>query len=154
MSWWKYTGTGSSMRQWPTWPSRWPLRSGRIWSGRSWLSPLKTLWKKTFSFKNKPITNGTGTHLGGGGSLLCTHFHTYAPEYSIFCGEGKEILGNVAWGENVKRGKWKREGNEKEKKERGNISVQFTANLGQEWTGIRATTQRRDFQVSKGGISK
>jgi hypothetical protein len=32
--------------------------------------------------------------------------------------------------------------------------VQFTANQGQEWTGgIRATTQRRDFQVSKRGIS-
>ncbi len=27
--------------------------------------------------------------------------------------------------------------------------VQYTANLGQEWTGIHATTQRRDFQVSK-----
>ncbi len=27
---------------------------------------------------------------------------------------------------------------------------QYTANLGSEWTGIRATTQRRDFQVSKG----
>jgi hypothetical protein len=32
--------------------------------------------------------------------------------------------------------------------------VQYTANLGPEWTGICATTQRRDFQVSKGGISK
>jgi hypothetical protein len=32
--------------------------------------------------------------------------------------------------------------------------VQYTANLGQEWTGIRATTQRKDFQVSKRGISK
>ncbi len=32
--------------------------------------------------------------------------------------------------------------------------VQYTANLGQEWTGIRATTQRRDFQVSKRGISR
>jgi hypothetical protein len=38
---------------------------------------------------------------------------------------------------------------------------QYTANLGPEWKGIRATTQRRDFQVSKrgflrgeGGISK
>jgi hypothetical protein len=30
--------------------------------------------------------------------------------------------------------------------------VQFTANRGQEQTGIRATAQRRDFQVSKGGI--
>jgi hypothetical protein len=30
--------------------------------------------------------------------------------------------------------------------------VQYTANLGQEWTGIRATTQRRNFQVSKRGI--
>jgi hypothetical protein len=27
---------------------------------------------------------------------------------------------------------------------------QYTANWGPEWTGIRATTQRRDFQVSKG----
>jgi hypothetical protein len=26
---------------------------------------------------------------------------------------------------------------------------QYTANLGSEWTGIRAMTQRRDFQVSK-----
>jgi hypothetical protein len=32
--------------------------------------------------------------------------------------------------------------------------VQFTANQGQEWMGIRATAQRRDFQVSKRGISK
>ncbi len=38
---------------------------------------------------------------------------------------------------------------------------QYTANLGPEWTGIPATTQRRDFQVSmgrfprgEGGISK
>ncbi len=31
---------------------------------------------------------------------------------------------------------------------------QYTANLGPEWTGIRATTQRRDFQVSKGRVSK
>jgi hypothetical protein len=30
--------------------------------------------------------------------------------------------------------------------------VQFTANRGQEQTGIRATAGRRDFQVSKGGI--
>jgi hypothetical protein len=30
--------------------------------------------------------------------------------------------------------------------------VQFTANRGQERTGIRATAQRRDLQVSKGGI--
>jgi hypothetical protein len=29
--------------------------------------------------------------------------------------------------------------------------VQFTANLGQEWTGICATAQRRDFLVSKRG---
>ncbi len=27
---------------------------------------------------------------------------------------------------------------------------QYTANLGPEWTGIRAMTQRRNFQVSKG----
>ncbi len=26
---------------------------------------------------------------------------------------------------------------------------QYTANLGTEWTGTRATTQRRDFQVSE-----
>jgi hypothetical protein len=31
--------------------------------------------------------------------------------------------------------------------------VQFTANQGQEWTGIRATAQRRDFQVSKRGLT-
>jgi hypothetical protein len=30
--------------------------------------------------------------------------------------------------------------------------VQFTANRGQERTGISATARRRDFQVSKGGI--
>jgi hypothetical protein len=43
----------------------------------------------------------------------------------------------------------------------GERGVQYTANLGQEWTGIHATTKRRDFQVSKkgfplgkGGISK
>jgi hypothetical protein len=29
--------------------------------------------------------------------------------------------------------------------------VQFTANLGQEWMGTRATAQWRDFQVSKKG---
>ncbi len=29
---------------------------------------------------------------------------------------------------------------------------QYTGNLGPEWMGIRATTQRRDFQVSKGGF--
>jgi hypothetical protein len=29
---------------------------------------------------------------------------------------------------------------------------QYTANQGSEWTGIRATTQRRDFQVSKRGV--
>ncbi len=27
---------------------------------------------------------------------------------------------------------------------------QYTANLGSEWTGILATTEMRDFQVSKG----
>jgi hypothetical protein len=31
---------------------------------------------------------------------------------------------------------------------------QNTANLGLEWTGIRATTQRRDFQVSKRGFPR
>jgi hypothetical protein len=29
---------------------------------------------------------------------------------------------------------------------------QYTANLGTEWTGTRATTQRRDFQVSEGRV--
>jgi hypothetical protein len=33
---------------------------------------------------------------------------------------------------------------------KGEGGGQYTANLGSEWTGIRATTQRRDFQVSKG----
>jgi hypothetical protein len=33
-------------------------------------------------------------------------------------------------------------------------SVQYTANLGQEWTRICATTQRRDFQVSKKEFSR
>jgi hypothetical protein len=28
----------------------------------------------------------------------------------------------------------------------------YTANLGPEWTGIRAATQGLDFQVSKGGF--
>ncbi len=36
----------------------------------------------------------------------------------------------------------------------GEGGVQYNANLGQEWTGIRATKQRRDFQVIKRGISK
>ncbi len=31
--------------------------------------------------------------------------------------------------------------------------VQFTANQGQEWTGIRATAQEGDFQVSKKGLT-
>ncbi len=31
--------------------------------------------------------------------------------------------------------------------------VQFTANQGQEWMGIRATTLGRDFQVSKKGLT-
>jgi hypothetical protein len=31
---------------------------------------------------------------------------------------------------------------------------QYTANWGPEWTGIRATTQRRDFRVSKGGFPR
>jgi hypothetical protein len=30
------------------------------------------------------------------------------------------------------------------------VGGQYTANQGSEWTGIHATTQRRDFQVSKG----
>jgi hypothetical protein len=29
---------------------------------------------------------------------------------------------------------------------------QCTTNQGSEWTGIRATSQRRDFQVSKRGV--
>jgi hypothetical protein len=29
---------------------------------------------------------------------------------------------------------------------------QYTANLGTEWSGTHATTQRRDFQVSKGRV--
>jgi hypothetical protein len=31
---------------------------------------------------------------------------------------------------------------------------QYTANQGSEWTGIRAMTQRRDFQVSKGRVPR
>ncbi len=31
---------------------------------------------------------------------------------------------------------------------------QYTANLGPEWIEIHATTHRRDFQVSKGRVSK
>jgi hypothetical protein len=31
---------------------------------------------------------------------------------------------------------------------------QYTANWGPEWTEIHATTQRRDFQVSKGGFPR
>ncbi len=31
--------------------------------------------------------------------------------------------------------------------------AQFAANQGQEWKGIRATAQRRDFQVSKKGVN-
>jgi hypothetical protein len=31
--------------------------------------------------------------------------------------------------------------------------VQFTASQGQEWTGIRTTTQGRDFQVRKKGVN-
>jgi hypothetical protein len=31
--------------------------------------------------------------------------------------------------------------------------VQFTANQGQEWTGICTTAQERDFQVSKKGLT-
>jgi hypothetical protein len=40
----------------------------------------------------------------------------------------------------------------KGKGEAGRVGrVQFTTNQGQEWTGICATAQRRDFQVSKRG---
>ncbi len=31
---------------------------------------------------------------------------------------------------------------------------QYTANQGSEWMGIHATTQRRDFQVSKGRVPR
>jgi hypothetical protein len=31
---------------------------------------------------------------------------------------------------------------------------QYTANQGPEWTGIRATSQRRDFQVSRRRIPR
>ncbi len=31
---------------------------------------------------------------------------------------------------------------------------QYTANLGPEWTGIRTTSQRRDFQVNKRGFPR
>ncbi len=36
----------------------------------------------------------------------------------------------------------------------GEWGGQYTTNWGPEWTGIRATTQRRDFQVSKGGFPR
>jgi hypothetical protein len=36
----------------------------------------------------------------------------------------------------------------------GREGVQYTANQGPEWTGIRATTQWRDFQVSKGRVPR
>jgi hypothetical protein len=36
----------------------------------------------------------------------------------------------------------------------GEWGGQYTANLGPEWTEIRATTHRRDFQVSKGGFPR
>jgi hypothetical protein len=31
--------------------------------------------------------------------------------------------------------------------------VQFTANQGQEWMGIRATAQGMDFQISRKGLT-
>ncbi len=31
---------------------------------------------------------------------------------------------------------------------------QYTANQGSEWSGIRAMTQRRDFQVNKGRVPR
>jgi hypothetical protein len=40
-----------------------------------------------------------------------------------------------------------------ERRVEGVRGVQYTANQGQEWTGTRDTTQRRDFQVSKEGFS-
>jgi hypothetical protein len=36
----------------------------------------------------------------------------------------------------------------------GRKGGQYIANQGSEWTGIRATTQRRDFQVSKGRVPR
>jgi hypothetical protein len=42
----------------------------------------------------------------------------------------------------------------KGKREWGGSGGQYTANQGSEWTGIRATTQRRDFQVSKGRVPR
>jgi hypothetical protein len=38
------------------------------------------------------------------------------------------------------------------RKGKGEGGGQCTANQGSEWTGIRATSQRRDFQVSKRGV--
>ncbi len=42
----------------------------------------------------------------------------------------------------------------KGKREWGGRGGQYTANQGSEWTGIHATTQRRDFQVSKGRVPR
>ncbi len=42
----------------------------------------------------------------------------------------------------------------REKREWGGKGGQYTANQGSEGTGIRATTQRRDFQVSKGRVPR
>ncbi len=36
----------------------------------------------------------------------------------------------------------------------GGRGGQYAANQGSEWTGIRATTKRRDFQVSKGRVPR
>jgi hypothetical protein len=40
------------------------------------------------------------------------------------------------------------------KGEWGRRGGQYTANQGPEWTGIGTTTQRRDFQVSKGRVPR
>jgi hypothetical protein len=48
--------------------------------------------------------------------------------------------------------RWGREkGNREEREGEGG---QCTANQGSEWMGIRATSQRRDFQVSKRGVQE
>jgi hypothetical protein len=49
----------------------------------------------------------------------------------------------------TKGNRWKGE------REGGSLrGVQYTANRGQEWTEDRTTSQRRDFQVSRGESSK
>ncbi len=48
--------------------------------------------------------------------------------------------------------KWGTVGEGKKGVGRKGRGCQYTANHGSEWTGIRATTQRRDFQVSQRGV--